>query len=67
MNKKNTPKINWDEVDAVPESEYNYIDSPEITADMFKKMTIMFPDDKKKININPIFYPIKVLNILQRI
>ncbi len=51
MNKKNTPKINWDEVDAVPESEYNYIDSPEITADMFKKMTIMFPDDKKNINI----------------
>lgn len=47
MNKKNTTKINWDEVDAVPESEYNYIDSPEITADMFKKMTIMFPDDKK--------------------
>ena len=51
MNKKNTTKINWTKVDAVPESEYNYIDAPEVTPDMFKKMTIMFPTEKRNINI----------------
>ena len=50
MNKKNT-KINWDKVDAVPESEYNYTDSPEVTPEMFDKMVIMHPDEKKNINI----------------
>ncbi len=51
MSKKNTTTINWNEVDAVLESEYNYVDSPEVTSGMFKKMTIMYPDEKKKINI----------------
>lgn len=50
MNKKNTTKINWDEVDAVPEDEYDYVDAPEVTPEMFKQMVIMYPD--KKININ---------------
>jgi uncharacterized protein (DUF4415 family) len=50
VNKKNT-KINWDKVDAVPECEYNYIDSPEVTPEMFNKMVIMYPDEKKNINI----------------
>ena len=51
VNKKNITKINWDKVDKVPESQYNYTDSPEVTPDMFKKMRIMFPDEKKNINI----------------
>lgn len=51
MSKKNTTPINWNEVDAVPESEYNYKDSPEVSAEMFKKMTILMPDETKNINI----------------
>lgn len=51
MSKKNIIKIDWDKVDAVPENSYNYDDSPEVTPDMFKKMVIMTPDDKKNINI----------------
>ena len=35
---KNITHINWDEVDAVPESGYNYADAPEITPAMFKKL-----------------------------
>ena len=51
MSKKNITKINWSEVDAVPEDKYNYDDAPEITSDMFKNMSILMPDDTKKINI----------------
>jgi uncharacterized protein (DUF4415 family) len=51
VNKKNTTQINWTEVDAVPESKYNYNDAPEVSAEMFGKMTILMPDDTKNINI----------------
>ncbi len=51
MNKKNTNKINWAEVDSISEDNYNYTDAPEITANMFQNMTVLMPDDTKKINI----------------
>jgi hypothetical protein len=51
VNKTYTTKINWDEVDAVPENQYDYENAPEVTAEMFKNMTILMPDDTKKINI----------------
>jgi len=51
VNKKNTNKINWAKVDAVPEENYDYDDAPEVTAEMFKNMTVLMPDDTKKINI----------------
>lgn len=38
-------------MDAVPEINYNYVDAPEINADMFKKMKIMYPEEKRNINI----------------
>jgi hypothetical protein len=47
VSKKNTTQINWDEVDAVPETEYNYDDAPEISAEMFKGMTILMPDETR--------------------
>lgn len=47
----NMPKIDWSAVDAVPEREYDYENAPEVTAEMFKNMTILMPDDTKKINI----------------
>lgn len=51
MSKKHTTTINWDEVDSVPEDEYDYSSSPEITPDMFKKIHVLMPEETKKINI----------------
>lgn len=51
MNKRNTTKINWAEVDAVSENDYDYENSPEVSAEMFKKMTVLMPDATKNINI----------------
>lgn len=51
MNKHHTMNINWDEIDSVPEEEYNYYDSPEVTPEMFKNIQILMPEETKKVNI----------------
>lgn len=49
MNKHHTMKINWDEVDSVPEEEYNYHDYPEVTPEMFKNIQISMPEETGKV------------------
>ena len=51
VNKKNITQIYWAKADAVPESEYDYADAPELSDNFFKNMTILMPDDTRNINI----------------
>lgn len=44
-------KTNFKAIDALTDDDIDYSDIPEISAEMFKDMTILFPDETKKINI----------------
>lgn len=49
MNKQS--KTNFKAIDALTDTEIDYSDIPEISAEMFKDMTILLPAETKKINI----------------
>ena len=40
-------QINWAEVDAVPEKNYNYAEAPEADEEFFKSSTLLMPDETK--------------------
>ena len=44
-------KIDWDAVDSVPESDYNYDDAPEATLEFFKSAYIRVPNKTKPITM----------------
>lgn len=48
---KKQSKTNWKAIDALTDEDIDYSDIPEVTANMFKNMTVLLPDDTKKINI----------------
>lgn len=50
-NVKNKNNIDWNAVDSVPESEYNYDDAPEATLEFFKTAHIRMPDKTKPVTM----------------
>ena len=42
-------RINWSQVDAVPEKDYNYAEAPEVDKKFFKNATLLIPDEIKKV------------------
>ena len=44
-------KFEWAKADALPESEYDYSDAPELSDNFFRNMTVLMPDTTKNINI----------------
>lgn len=51
MKTKSTKKIDWDKVDAIPESSYNYDESPELTEEFLKIAFIRKPTHKKPVSL----------------
>jgi len=48
---KTKSKTNWEYIDNLKDEEIDYTDSPEVTEEMFRKMTIFYPSERKNINI----------------
>jgi len=48
---KKQSKTDWKAIDALSDDDIDYSDIPEVTADMFKNMVVLLPDETKKINI----------------
>lgn len=51
MSNKPIKKIDWDKVDAIPESSYDYEEAPELTDEMMKIAFIRQPIHKKPVTL----------------
>ena len=48
---KNSSGIDWKKVDAIPESEYDYDESPEATLEFFRTASVRMPDVTKPVTM----------------
>ena len=51
MKTNSIKKIDWDKVDAIPESSYNYEEAPELTKEFLKIAFIRKPHHKKPVSL----------------
>ena len=51
MKTKYTKKIDWDKVDTIPESDYDYEDAPELTEEFLEIAFIRKPTHKKPVSL----------------
>lgn len=51
MSNKQLKPINWEKVDAIPEDNYDYDESPELTAEMMRIAFIRKPIHKKAVSL----------------
>jgi uncharacterized protein (DUF4415 family) len=48
---KSSSGIDWNKVDAIPESEYDYDEAPEATLEFFRTASIKMPDVTRPVTI----------------